>query len=167
MLTRFEEKSQKIIPVVYFTAVLIVCITHMNTINLAWPLEHIVRLISAVAFATTLILALAIHRTYPPKHSRAKHFPKLMTEGPYKYCRHPFYTLMISWAIAATLYVLSLQGLITAIALSPLWYIRAKIEEKDLERHWGRQYIEYKRRAPMFIPVRFRREYSVKARTQV
>jgi protein-S-isoprenylcysteine O-methyltransferase Ste14 len=80
--------------------------------------------------------------------------PKLVATGPYAYARNP----MLS-GIFITLFGLGilLRSISVAFILTPLfvllnaWELKA-IEEPELERRLGKEYIEYRKKVPMFIP---------------
>ena len=76
----------------------------------------------------------------------------LVTEGPYRYVRHPQYTglfliiigLLIQW-----------PTLITALMSPVLFYVYyrlAKREEAEIEGQFGDRYRKYSATTPMFIP---------------
>lgn len=68
----------------------------------------------------------------------------------YSRVRHPLY---IGWMIAfwATP-TMSVGHLLFAGVLSGYMLLAALVEERDLIAHFGRQYEDYRRRVPMFIP---------------
>jgi methanethiol S-methyltransferase len=70
----------------------------------------------------------------------------------YKHVRHPLY---IGWAIAfwATP-TMTVGHLLFAGVLTGYMSLAALIEERDLIAHFGRQYEDYRRKVPMFIPWR-------------
>jgi protein-S-isoprenylcysteine O-methyltransferase Ste14 len=70
----------------------------------------------------------------------------------YKHVRHPLY---VGWAIAFWATPTMTWGhLLFASVLTGYMGIAALLEERDLVAHFGRQYEEYRRRVPMFIPRR-------------
>lgn len=80
--------------------------------------------------------------------------PKLVINGPYAYVRNP----MLS-GVFITLFGLGifLQSFSLFFIFVPLFilinYIELKtIEEIELEKRLGKEYLEYKRRIPMFFP---------------
>jgi protein-S-isoprenylcysteine O-methyltransferase Ste14 len=80
--------------------------------------------------------------------------PKLITSGLYAYIRNPM-------LLGLFIFMLGLGVLLGSLSLififTPLFivinviYIKA-IEEKEMEKKFGREYLEYKKRVPMFIP---------------
>ncbi len=80
--------------------------------------------------------------------------PKLITNGLYAYVRNPM-------LLGLFIFMLGLGVLFGSLSLififTPLFivlnvlYLKA-IEEKELEKKFGKEYLEYKKRVPMFIP---------------
>lgn len=83
--------------------------------------------------------------------------PELISSGVYGYMRHPIYGADIVLAIALFFFIPE-----TRVALSVIWMTIVlitwmKLEESVLEGKFGKEYREYKKRVPMFIP-RFRKK---------
>ncbi|MBM4446473.1 MAG: isoprenylcysteine carboxylmethyltransferase family protein [Chloroflexi bacterium] len=86
--------------------------------------------------------------------------PKLITSGLYAHIRNPI-------LLGLFIFMLGLGVLLGSLSLififTPLFivinvlYIKA-IEEKEMEKKFGREYLEYKKRVPMFIPWLKKRE---------
>ena len=86
--------------------------------------------------------------------------PKLITTGLYAYVRNPM-------LLGLFIFMLGLGVLFGSLSLififTPLFivlnvlYLKA-IEEKELEKKFGREYTEYKKKVPMFIPWLKKRE---------
>ena len=80
--------------------------------------------------------------------------PKLITSGLYAYIRNPM-------LLGLFIFMLGLGILLGSLSLififTPLFialngfYIKA-IEEKEMEKKFGQEYLEYKKRVPMFFP---------------
>jgi protein-S-isoprenylcysteine O-methyltransferase Ste14 len=80
--------------------------------------------------------------------------PRLVTDGLYRYVRHPLYTcgLVIIWLIP----ILTWNLLALIIGLTAYVLIGAYFEERKLLREFGESYAEYRSRTPMLIPgIRF------------
>jgi protein-S-isoprenylcysteine O-methyltransferase Ste14 len=78
---------------------------------------------------------------------------KLVVEKPYSYCRNPLYFGLINFFFGISIMIGSASSLMmvfifTAIILS---YIKL-IEEKELEKRYGNDYLEYKKATPLLIP---------------
>lgn len=72
------------------------------------------------------------------------------TPALYSRVRHPLY---IGWALAFWATPTMTAGhLLFAAMLTVYMALAARVEERDLVRHFGRQYEEYRRRVPMFVP---------------
>lgn len=79
---------------------------------------------------------------------------KLIISGPYKYIRNPMllglYIFLLG--LGVILGSLSLIFIFTPLfALISVFYLKV-IEEQEMEKRFGRQYLEYKAKVPMFIP---------------
>jgi len=80
--------------------------------------------------------------------------PKLVTSGPYAYVRNPMLTgvFILLFGLGAVFQSLSLVFLFTpAFIAVNVWELKT-IEEPELEKRLGEEYIQYKKRIPMFIP---------------
>ncbi|MFQ5867329.1 MAG: methyltransferase family protein [bacterium] len=77
---------------------------------------------------------------------------QLVTDGLYKYIRHPQYSglilittgMLIQWPTILTI-------LMWPILLLAYWHL-AKVEEREMEKRFGQQYLNYKRETGMFFP---------------
>jgi len=78
---------------------------------------------------------------------------RLITDGIYAYVRHPQYLGFLLLTLGMLVqWVTFLTALMWPI-LAVLYYRLAKEEEKELEKKFGKEYLEYKRKVPMFIPI--------------
>ena len=80
--------------------------------------------------------------------------PKLVTSGPFAYARNPMVTgiFIILFGLGILYSSVTLILLFTPLFIFiNIWELKA-IEEPELEKRLGEEYIEYKRRTPMFIP---------------
>lgn len=78
---------------------------------------------------------------------------KLITEGPYKYVRHPMYTSM--WLAVAGFWLISsnwVVGIVAFVTWSILYFIRLPDEEKMMIEEFGQQYENYIKRTKKIIP---------------
>jgi len=80
--------------------------------------------------------------------------PKLVTTGPYAYVRNPMLTgvFVLLFGLGVLLGSISLVSIFTPVfILFNVWELKA-VEERELEKRLGKDYVEYKKRVPMFVP---------------
>lgn len=80
---------------------------------------------------------------------------ELVTEGPYRYIRHPFYSSLLFLALGVFFKRPSwLGGVLAGLAVVML-VITAKIEEQENVAYFGEDYALYMGKTKMFIPFVF------------
>ena len=80
--------------------------------------------------------------------------PTVVKTGPYRYSRNPMVVgvFLLLFGIGFAINSVSLVCLFTPLyVLINVWEL-SKIEEPELARRLGEEYIEYRRRTPMFLP---------------
>ena len=80
--------------------------------------------------------------------------PKLITTGLYAYIRNPMLTglFLLMLGLGVLFGSLSLIFIFTPLfILINILYLKA-VEEKEMEKKFGDEYLEYKKKVPMFIP---------------
>lgn len=80
--------------------------------------------------------------------------PNLVATGPYAYARNPMLTGIFILLVGLGVLFQSLSLVLffaPAFIAVNVWELKA-IEEPELEKRLGAEYIEYKRKTPMFIP---------------
>ena len=80
--------------------------------------------------------------------------PKLVTTGPYARVRNPMLTgvFVLLFGLGVLFRSISLVFIFTPLfILLNVWELKA-VEELELEKRLGKDYVEYKKRIPMFIP---------------
>jgi protein-S-isoprenylcysteine O-methyltransferase Ste14 len=86
----------------------------------------------------------------PTSATREKH--TLVTHGPYKWVRHPLYTigssLFIAFGLMADSWFIALLGVLAFIAMAA----RTPKEEANLIEKFGEEYREYMKRTGRFLP---------------
>jgi protein-S-isoprenylcysteine O-methyltransferase Ste14 len=91
--------------------------------------------------------------------------PKLVTTGPYAHVRNPMLTgvFVLLFGLGVLLRSISLVSIFTPLfILFNVWELKA-VEERELEKRLGKDYVEYKKRVPMFIPqLKVRTRISIK-----
>jgi methanethiol S-methyltransferase len=77
---------------------------------------------------------------------------QIIAKGPYQWSRHPLYLFLIVliWACP----MLTLDRLIFNIMWTLWIVIGTYLEDRDLHREFGSQYLEYSSKVPMLIPYR-------------
>ena len=76
-----------------------------------------------------------------------------ITDGIYKYIRHPQYAGIILGTLGMLIHWPTLITLLMWPVLIIAYYYLVKREEKELEAKFGESYLEYKRKTPMFLPA--------------
>jgi protein-S-isoprenylcysteine O-methyltransferase Ste14 len=85
--------------------------------------------------------------------------PKVVTTGPYRHARNPMLTGVFLFLFGLGLGVdsFSLVFFFTPLyVVVNVWELK-QIEEPELVKRFGDEYIEYRRRTPMFVPGFWRR----------
>ena len=80
--------------------------------------------------------------------------PEVVTTGPYRYARNPMLTgvFLFLFGLGIAVDSLSLVLFFTPLfILTNVWELK-EIEEPELVKRFGNEYIEYQLRTPMFIP---------------
>jgi protein-S-isoprenylcysteine O-methyltransferase Ste14 len=110
-----------------------------------------------VGFALNLIGAylVILGWSHIHKHYWSKDTGKgtLITEGVYRYIRHPQYTGFILITLGLLIHWATIPLLIMWPILLLLYYRLALKEEQELEKEFGDKYREYRKRVPMFMPL--------------
>jgi len=76
----------------------------------------------------------------------------LVTDGIYKYIRHPLYSSLLFLAWGAYLKHISVWGTIAVLLTTASLLATARIEERENLLAFGSEYSTYKRKTKMFIP---------------
>ena len=87
--------------------------------------------------------------------------PKLVTTGPYRYARNPMLTGVFIFLLGLGFYFNSVSLVVfftPLFVLINVWELK-QIEEPELMKRLGNEYIEYRRQTPMFLP-RFKKKQS-------
>ena len=78
---------------------------------------------------------------------------KIITNGPYRYIRHPSYTGALLFLFGMAIASRYLEAiLITSVLTVPAYLYRIRVEERSLILHAGGSYIRYMRSTKMLIP---------------
>ena len=80
----------------------------------------------------------------------------LVTDGPYRWIRHPLYLSMIITIVSIAVGMRSIWGLVmTAGLFLPCTVLRARLEEAELRSRFGPEWEEYAQRTSFLIPWLF------------
>ncbi len=82
--------------------------------------------------------------------------PKLITTGPYRFARNPMVTgiFMQLFGLGIACGSISLAFIFTPLSIAiNVWELK-KVEEPELVRRLGQDYVEYRKRVPMFFTFR-------------
>jgi len=77
---------------------------------------------------------------------------KLITEGVYSHVRHPQYSGLFLITVGFLIQWPTLITLIMWLILIFAYYKLAMREEKDLEKQFGKEFLDYKKKVPAFTP---------------
>ena len=76
---------------------------------------------------------------------------QLITEGIFKYIRHPHYTSLLIIGFGLAFFFNSIAALIIAIIAIPIMILSIIDEEKLLIKQYGKEYIAFKKKTPWKI----------------
>ncbi|HVQ41217.1 MAG TPA: isoprenylcysteine carboxylmethyltransferase family protein [Vicinamibacterales bacterium] len=76
----------------------------------------------------------------------------LVTRGPYRWIRHPFYVAMALVTVGAALVAANWFILASGIVVFTLLAVRSRVEEEQLAARFGDAYREYQKRTGRFLP---------------
>lgn len=77
---------------------------------------------------------------------------ELVTEGPYRYIRHPLYTAGMSYFLAMSVATGSWLLLVAMLMVFLFLLLRLPKEEALLAQRFGEEYLAYQRRTGLFLP---------------
>ena len=80
----------------------------------------------------------------------------LVTHGPYRWVRHPFYGVICLWGLSITLLTANWLLATAFVAALTMLIIRTRVEEANLADRFGDEYRAYAERTGKFFPVRGR-----------
>jgi protein-S-isoprenylcysteine O-methyltransferase Ste14 len=121
-----------------------------------YSLPHWAGWLGAILFAVAIWLLWRSHvdlgRNWTPTLGiRADH--QLVTDGVFKYVRHPMYAAHLLWAIAQVLMLHNwIAGYSFLVVSVPHYLLRVKAEEQMMLEQFGEQYESYMQRTGRIIP---------------
>ena len=79
---------------------------------------------------------------------------KLVVQKPYLYCRNPIFFGLINLFFGISILLDSISSLLMVLIFSVIILLYTKfVEEKELEKRFGDEYLSYKKGTPFFIPI--------------
>jgi len=117
---------------------------------LRFPVSTVVLTIGAVVIAWSVFHFLKVKGTPVPLNPP----PKVVDTGPYRYARNPMLTgvFVLLFGIGFAIDSLSLVVVFTPLYIAAnVWELK-NIEEPELVRRLGDEYVAYRDRTPMFLP---------------
>jgi protein-S-isoprenylcysteine O-methyltransferase Ste14 len=76
----------------------------------------------------------------------------LVTRGPYRWIRHPFYVFMALMTVGSALVAANWFIFVSGVVVFLLLALRSRVEEEQLAARFGDRYREYQRRTGRFLP---------------
>lgn len=134
-----------------------------DLLRLPWPFAGNVSLIAGLMLITcgSILIAWCVFRFLQARGTPVPFNPpkSVVTRGPYRYCRNPMISGLFVLICGTGFLMHSISLLVFYLPLFILLnYLELKhIEEPELEKRFGKSYVEYKNMTPMFIP-RLRRQ---------
>jgi hypothetical protein len=80
---------------------------------------------------------------------------RLVTTGPFAYCRNPMYLGHIIFLLGLTLTLQSVLAALITIATAVWFHLRVQRDEKRLAERFGQPYLDYNARVRRWIPGLF------------
>ena len=153
-MTRNKKIALEILPRALFGVMVFCLILSQRLIH--WPLRLIE---NPYLFWLGIILSIGgfVLWMYVAYHMRVQgglriKNKNLLTDGPFKYIRHPLYISVFILLIGIGILFFSWSWFVILIILIPVWYIECRIEEKHLVELFGEDYLDYKKNTGMFLP---------------
>ena len=140
----------------YMVVVVVIYVINPDWLaKFAIPLPSWIRWIGAILGALSLPFLVWVHHTLGEEWStnlRLREEHQLVTSGPYRWVRHPMYTVLFSFFIGLTL--LSASWLVFALVAASIvvLYRRIGIEEGMMIEQFGDEYRAYMKYTGRLLP---------------
>lgn len=125
-------------------------------VELGLPFERLVDAVAILSAAGSVWLTIASIRTLGKQWNLRAALVEghaLVTSGPYRFVRHPIYLAMLGMMIATGLSVSRWPALVAGVAFAiGGTAVRVRDEESLLRAEFGREFEEYCRAVPAFLP---------------
>ena len=143
-----------------FLGMLAIPVVHLSTRTLVFADYWQPTWISAagsIVFATGLFLLWRTHVDLGRNWSESLELiesHRLVTNGVYRYVRHPMDAAIWQWAAGQALMLHNFIAGPSALALfAPLYFVRVPREEKMMLEHFGQEYATYMARTRRVVPI--------------
>jgi protein-S-isoprenylcysteine O-methyltransferase Ste14 len=127
----------------------------------SFPLPGWLRWLGAALGASSLPLQVWVHATFEQQWLAAARSGKshvLITQGPYRWVRHPLYAALMLFFMGVSLVSAFLPFLLLAFLSMPLLHRAAVSEEAEMRRRFGEEFERFAGRSGRFVPRLTRRK---------
>jgi protein-S-isoprenylcysteine O-methyltransferase Ste14 len=156
----FKDKPKtylQTLPLVLSTIALVVLIVSLFQVGtLEYKTEHqtlrVIGLAFYITFSWVQIWSTKVLGDNFSQDIAIKRDHHLVTKGPFKFIRHPQYLSQFLMDIGGAAATLSLILAPLALIQIPFLFMRASMEDKLLEKHFGENFRSYKKKTGMIFP---------------
>ncbi|RPI62327.1 MAG: isoprenylcysteine carboxylmethyltransferase family protein [Ignavibacteriales bacterium] len=156
----FKDKPKtylQTLPLVLSTLALVVLIVSLFQVGtLEYKTEHqtlrVIGLAFYITFSWVQIWSTKVLGDNFSQDIAIKRDHHLVTKGPFKFIRHPQYLSQFLMDIGGAAATLSLILAPLALIQIPFLFMRASMEDKLLEKHFGENFRSYKKKTGMIFP---------------
>jgi protein-S-isoprenylcysteine O-methyltransferase Ste14 len=156
----FKDKPKtylQTLPLVLSTITLVVLIVSLFQVGtLEYNLENqTIRIIGLAFYLIFSWIQIWVTKVLGDNYSQdiaIKKEHQLVTSGPFKFVRHPQYLSQFLLDIGGAAATLSFILAPLALIQIPFLFLRASFEDKILDKHFGENFRNYKKKSGMFFP---------------
>ena len=156
----FKDKPKtylQTLPLIFSTLTLVLLIVSLFQVGtLEYKIEYqLIRIIGLAFYLIFSWVQIWAFKTLGDNYSQDIAIKKehhLVTSGPFKIVRHPQYLSQILLDLGATAATLSFILVPFAIIQIPFLFMRASLEDKLMEKHFGENFKNYKSKSGQIIP---------------
>ena len=115
-------------------------------------------ILSVLSFAFAGYLAMSSHKAI---FDEVRDTPRVISTGLFSYLRHPLYLAALLFYVGFLFTTLSIISLVLFVVVFIFYDYIAAFEEKQLEKKFGQEYIDYKKKTPKWLPSFISQKRSV------
>lgn len=154
--TQFRNRF-RIVEVIFFLVLIIQCFIYPI---LPFEPSMVTRIIGIALFLSGVRLSVEGRRALGENWNhmidyQVKQKQELVTDGIYKYSRHPIYAGFLLMMSGVEIILHSWLWILVIITVFPFIYLQSKKEEAILARHFHKEYLKYLHTSKMFFPYIF------------